>query len=88
MASVVTRLQRPKFDRYRDREAWDIFLGELIELTDWYPDIPIDPVSRDPDDDKFLALALTGRADAIVSGDLNLLILHAYEDIPIPPPNS
>jgi predicted nucleic acid-binding protein len=40
-------------------------------------------VLRDPKDDKFLALAKTGNAILIVSGDKDLLDLHTWEDIPI-----
>jgi uncharacterized protein len=40
-------------------------------------------VCRDPKDDKFLEVALTSRADCIVSGDADLLDLIAFEDIPI-----
>jgi putative PIN family toxin of toxin-antitoxin system len=38
---------------------------------------------RDPKDDKFLELAVNGRADVIVSGDADLLALDAFRDIPI-----
>ena len=38
---------------------------------------------RDPKDDKFLELAVNGRADVIVSGDADLLVLEAFRGIPI-----
>jgi predicted nucleic acid-binding protein len=38
---------------------------------------------RDPDDDKFLELAVNGRADAIISGDIDLLVLDTFRGIPI-----
>ncbi len=38
---------------------------------------------RDPKDNKFLEAALSGRADCIVTGDQDLLILHPYQSIPI-----
>jgi putative PIN family toxin of toxin-antitoxin system len=41
------------------------------------------PVCRDPDDDLVLATALAGRADVIVTGDEDLLVLGAYEGIHI-----
>jgi uncharacterized protein len=41
------------------------------------------PVCRDPDDDEVLACALTARANFIVSGNADLLILKAYEGIDI-----
>jgi len=40
-------------------------------------------VCRDPKDDKFLEAALAGRADCVVSGDVDLLDLTPFEDIPI-----
>jgi putative PIN family toxin of toxin-antitoxin system len=41
---------------------------------------------RDPDDDKFLELAVLGRADVIVSGDADLLVLGSFRGIPIVDP--
>jgi putative PIN family toxin of toxin-antitoxin system len=38
---------------------------------------------RDPTDDKFLELAVSGRADIIVSGDADLLTLNTFRNIPI-----
>lgn len=38
---------------------------------------------RDPKDNKFLSLALSGHADIIVSGDSDLLVLHPYNGIQI-----
>jgi putative PIN family toxin of toxin-antitoxin system len=41
---------------------------------------------RDPDDDKFLELAVNGRADAIIWGDVDLLVLDTFRGIPIVTP--
>jgi len=41
---------------------------------------------RDPTDDKFLELAVSGRADLIVTGDADLLALNPFRDIPIVTP--
>jgi uncharacterized protein len=38
---------------------------------------------RDQTDDKFLELAVNGRADLILTGDADLLVLGAFRDIPI-----
>jgi putative PIN family toxin of toxin-antitoxin system len=43
-------------------------------------------VCRDPKDDKFLEAALAGKADVIISGDDDLLVLKSIENIPIIPP--
>ena len=38
---------------------------------------------RDPRDDKFLELAISGHATHIVTGDTGLLALHPFRKIPI-----
>jgi uncharacterized protein len=40
-------------------------------------------VCRDPDDDKVLEVAVSGRADVIVTGDDDLLVLHPFEGVGI-----
>lgn len=40
-------------------------------------------VCRDPKDNKFLEAAQAGEADAIVTGDDDLLVLHPYEGVDI-----
>jgi predicted nucleic acid-binding protein len=41
---------------------------------------------RDPKDDKFLELAVSGKAEVIVSGDGDLLDLNPFRGIPIVTP--
>jgi len=45
----------------------------------------VEPVTgcRDPDDDKSLELAVNGRVEVIVSGDVDLLVLDSFRGIPI-----
>lgn len=43
----------------------------------------IDPVCRDPDDDRILECALAGHADFIGTGDRDLLTLGSFQGIPI-----
>ena len=38
---------------------------------------------RDPKDDKFLEVAVSGGADVLVTGDKDLLVLHPFRDVPI-----
>jgi hypothetical protein len=53
-------------------------LAEVVE-----PAALLEPVSRDPDDDAVLATALGARAQLIVSGDRDLLVLGTFRTIRI-----
>jgi putative PIN family toxin of toxin-antitoxin system len=54
------------------------------ELVEVYPISTIDvPELRDANDNMILATAIAAGADAIVTGDLDLLVLQEYEGIPI-----
>jgi len=55
---------------------------ELIEVHDVVTEC------RDPKDNKFLELALSGKGSHIVSGDLDLLVLHPFRGIAIVSPQS
>jgi len=74
---------RDKFDRYVIREDRERFLVAFlraaiaIEITE-----PI-AACRDPKDDKFLELAVSGGATCIVTEDNDLLALHPFRGIPI-----
>lgn len=46
------------------------------------------PVSRDPDDDKFIACALSANCNIIVSGDSDLLIITGYSGIEVLKPST
>ena len=52
--------------------------GDLID-----PAIVLDVVTDDPDDNRVLECAVTGRADYFVSGDRHLLKLKEHAGIPI-----
>jgi putative PIN family toxin of toxin-antitoxin system len=40
-------------------------------------------VCRDPHDDKFLSLAASGRADYLITGDQDLLVLRSFKNVRI-----
>ena len=52
-------------------------VSELVAITERVA------ACRDPKDDKFLELAVNGRAELIVSGDDDLLVLGIFREIPI-----
>jgi uncharacterized protein len=45
-------------------------------------------ICRDPDDDAILACALAGKADYLITGDVDLLALKSFEGIPILSPRN
>jgi putative PIN family toxin of toxin-antitoxin system len=79
-------LGRPKFDAYVAPLEREAFLRTLVESAELVRVTQSLAVCRDPEDDKFLELALEGRADCIVSGDADLLSLHPFGGIAILPP--
>jgi putative PIN family toxin of toxin-antitoxin system len=76
-------LFRPKFDRYLSRERRAIFLAQLESVVELVPAVQIVRECSDPKDDKFLEVALNGRADVIVTGDVDLLAMHPWRGIAI-----
>lgn len=56
---------------------------ELESLADVVVPDEVPAVSRDPDDDQVLAAAVFGQADAVVTGDADLLVLEMHQGIRI-----
>ena len=76
-------LTREKFDQYASWERRHELLEALAAQSAVVePTIAID-MCRDPDDDKFLELAVEGEADLIISGDSDLLVLHLSRGVAI-----
>ena len=72
-----------KFDKYVSKEIRYEFLHNIVTNA-----LPVDisqkvEVCRDPTDDKFLSLAVSAGAEAIITGDKDLLELHPFQNIPI-----
>ena len=76
-------LFRSKFDRYVSREARILFLAQLGSVAEFVPIIQLVRECRDSNDDKFLEVALNGRADVIITGDADLLRIHPWREIAI-----
>jgi uncharacterized protein len=75
-------LARPQLAALIDRASIDhinklMAAAEPVTITDRIV------ACRDATDDKFLELAVNGKADVIVSGDADLLVLNPFRDIPI-----
>ena len=77
---------RPKLLRLLANSA---FLEELLALIDAAERIQVVETiraCRDPDDDKFLEVAINGKADMVVTGDLDLLVLDGLRGVRIVDP--
>ncbi len=70
-------LERSKFDRYVRRPRRREFLRLFASIVDWVRVTSRIDASRDSNDNKFLELALDGKADFLVTGDRDLLELAA-----------
>ena len=74
-------LMRPKLDCYVSRRTRETLLRTWRKASVMFPDAALREKvrdCRDPDDDKFLELALAIGARAIVTGDADLLVLDPW----------
>jgi uncharacterized protein len=83
MNELADVLSRSKFDPYVARRNRKHFVRELCAIGEFVPIIQLVRVCRDPNDDKFLEVALNGRADLIITGDADLLAMHLWREIRI-----
>jgi putative PIN family toxin of toxin-antitoxin system len=85
---TLRALAYPKVRRYLRRTVDpELWFEDIVLLAELVPgDYAVSGASADPDDDKYLAAALEGRATLVVTGDPDLLALGAYEGIRIVSP--
>ncbi|MBC7811370.1 MAG: putative toxin-antitoxin system toxin component, PIN family [Burkholderiales bacterium] len=85
IAELLDVLSRSKFERRLNAmgKTVEAFMTNYRALVKLVEPAAIQPVSRDPDDDDILACAVAGKADYIVTGDDDLLILEQYQGIQI-----
>ena len=76
-------LNRKKFVKYFTVEEKQEFIVKLIESAELVAITESIDVCRDPKDNKFLELAVSGEADFIISGDRDLLVLNPFRNIEI-----
>jgi putative PIN family toxin of toxin-antitoxin system len=76
-------LNRKKFAKYFTLEEKQAFLVKLIEKSELVEIEEIITACRDPKDDKFLELAVSGKADFMITGDRDLLVLNPFRSIEI-----
>ena len=83
--SEISRILHKKFKMPREKVGAIVdYLNEFCECSD-YEKLE-NAVCRDKDDDEILALAQSTKADYIITGDKDLLVLKNFDSIPIVPP--
>jgi len=83
-AALIDELEATLRDKFALTAQVKEFLRQLrqqVRLVD-APPLP-SPVCRDADDDLVLATAAAAKADAIVTGDHDLLVLEVYQEVRI-----
>jgi len=83
MNELADVLSRSKFDRYISLEDRPTFLRLLGRIAKFVPSVYAVRECRDPKDDKFLEVALSGKADVILTGDADLLTLNPWRGVAI-----
>lgn len=76
-------LGRKKFDPYltiEERQGFFRQLSFVVEIVQYVVSLK---ACRDPKDDKFLSLAISGNADFILTGDNDLLVLDPFRTVRI-----
>ena len=78
LKEYIKVLSYPKFG-LDEEEIKSILREEVLPYFDPVkPVTPVEVVGEDPSDDKFLSLAVDGKAKFLVSGDLHLLGIKRY----------
>jgi len=86
LEEIIRVLRSPRLRRLIRLTALEIngLIESLLLDAELTPGrLAVQVITRDPSDNMFLACAVEGRADYIVSGDRDLLTLESYQDIPI-----
>lgn len=83
LAEAIEVVMRRKFDKYLSLFVRQLFLEEYEANGSKVKIIRRIKACRDPKDDMYLELALSGNANCIITNDADLLALHPFENIPI-----
>ena len=83
LAELVAVLARKTFNRDLTLEEREQFLSILVQAATLVEISEVIRICRDPKDNEFLELALSGKASCRISGDADLLALNPFRGIPI-----
>jgi uncharacterized protein len=88
ITEITDVLTRKKFDRYVSLYDRQNFLSDFLKSSELISITEKIVACRDSKDDKYLELAVSANASAIVSSDDDLLVLNPFRNIPILTPNA
>jgi len=88
LAELNDVLGRREFRKYVEEEDVRRFLAALTREAEWVEATARITACRDPKDNKFLELAVSGRATHLVSGDADLLSLSPFQNITVLTPRA
>lgn len=80
---LETRIARPKFDRYFGDSGRMAHLVKIAQSMQHFEVTAEVAVSRDPTDDKFIALALDAGASILISGDPDLTDVSMHHGVEV-----
>jgi predicted nucleic acid-binding protein len=85
---VLKALGYPKVRKFlRDADA-QLWFEDIVVLADVVADTQLSGICEDPDDDKYLAAALEGRASHVVTGDRRFLAVGEHAGVEIVTPRA
>ena len=88
LAELYDVLHRKQFRRYINEEDARSFIAALARESEWI-DVNVQiKTCRDPKDEKFLEVAVSGQATQLITGDADLLVLDPFQSIRILSPQS
>ena len=78
--------RRSKFDKYVAKLKRLKFVANVVQRAELFEPTEIINECRDPKDNKFLELAVSGNASHIITGDADLLVMNPFRGIMIVSP--
>lgn len=87
MTELTEVIHLPKFDKYLTEEQRIEFMTALVQESELVNVVELVTDCRDPRDNKFLELAVSGRATHLITGDSDLLALHPFRGITVVSPS-
>jgi putative PIN family toxin of toxin-antitoxin system len=83
--AIIKELRSKLLSKFsKSEEDVDFFINTINQLAENVePQEQVIAITRDPDDNKILECALTGKADLIVSADQDLIALKKFKGIAI-----